>query len=80
MGGNFREKLEEAPRIKFHGLNFRGAIFDPYAGNVNFELGTCGESLPLMRTDGTLQCRVLRERQVSQARPNQPQHGSLSGY
>ena len=22
MGGNFREKLEESPRIKFRGLNF----------------------------------------------------------
>ena len=30
--------------------------------------------------DGTLQCRVLRERRVSQARPNQPQRWSLSGY
>ena len=28
VGGNFHEKLEEAPRIKFRGFNFRGAIFD----------------------------------------------------
>ena len=28
LGGNFREKLEEAPRIKFRGFNFCGAIFD----------------------------------------------------
>ena len=28
MGRNFHEKLEEAPRIKFRGFNFRGAIFD----------------------------------------------------
>ena len=78
MGGNFREKLEETPRIKFRGFNFHGVIFD--RGNVNFELGTRGESLPSTRIDGMLQCRVLRERLVSQARPNQPQHGSLSGY
>ena len=26
MGGNFREKLEEASRIKFCGFKFRGAI------------------------------------------------------
>ena len=26
MGGNFREKLEEALRIKFRGFKFRGAI------------------------------------------------------
>ena len=53
MGGNFREKLEEGPRIKFRGFNFRGVIFDrsPYAGNVNFELRTCGESLPSTRID-----------------------------
>ena len=28
VSGNFREKLEEAARIKFRGFNFRGAIFD----------------------------------------------------
>ena len=46
-----REKLEEVPRIKFcgfkfRGFNFRGAISIrlPCARNVNFELGTCGES------------------------------------
>ena len=81
MGGNVREKLEEAPRIKIRGFNFRGEIFDCLMlSNVNFELGTRGEILPSTRIDGTLQCRVLRERLVSQARPNQPQHGSLSGY
>ena len=26
VGGNFREKLEEAPRIKFRGFKFRGAM------------------------------------------------------
>ena len=42
----FREKLEEAPRIKFRGFNFRGAISIrlPCTRNVNFELGTRGES------------------------------------
>ena len=46
MGGNFREKLDEVPRIKFRGFNFRGAtsIWLPLARNVNFELGTRGES------------------------------------
>ena len=46
MGGNFRVKLEEAPRIKFRGFNFRGAISIRLlcARNVNFELGTRGES------------------------------------
>ena len=38
MGGNFREKLEEALRIKFRGFKFHGAIL--YFCNVNFELGT----------------------------------------
>ena len=28
VGENFREKLEEAPRIKFHGFKFRGARQD----------------------------------------------------
>ena len=37
MGGNFREKLEEAPRIKFRGFKFRGAM--AIADDVmNFEL------------------------------------------
>ena len=40
MGGNFCEKLEEAPRIKFCGFNFCGATSIAYTGNVNFELGT----------------------------------------
>ena len=58
MGGNVREKLEEAPRIKIRGFNFRGEIFDCLMlSNVNFELGTRGEILPSTRIDGTLQCR-----------------------
>ena len=46
MGGNFCEKLEEAPRIKFRGFHFCGVISIrlPCVRNVNFELGTCGES------------------------------------
>ena len=42
MGGNFREKLEETLRIKFHGFKFRGTIlyFCVRKGNVNFELST----------------------------------------
>ena len=44
MGGNFREKLEEALRIKFRGFKFRGTIlyFCVRKRNVNFELGTRG--------------------------------------
>ena len=40
MGGNFREKLEEAPRIKFRGFKFRGAmvIFSIADDVMNFEL------------------------------------------
>ena len=76
MGGNFHEKLEETPRIKFRGFNFRGTILG--RGNVN--LGHMERVLPSTRIDGMLQCQVLRERLVSQGRPNQPQHGSLSGY
>ena len=46
MGGNFRKKVEEVPRIKFCGFNFRGVISIRLhcAHNVNFELGTRGES------------------------------------
>ena len=52
MGGNFREKLEEAPRIKF--LNF--VACDDV---VNFELEHVERIL--------VSQRVLRERLVSQA-------------
>ena len=40
MDGNFREKLEEAPRIKFRGFKFRGAmvIFSIADDVMNFEL------------------------------------------
>ena len=31
VGGNFREKLDKAPRIKFRGFKFRG----PMGGNIN---------------------------------------------
>ena len=48
IAGYFRgwKKLEVAPRIKFRGFNFHGAISirSPYAHNMNFELGTHGES------------------------------------
>ena len=42
MGGNFREKLEEALRIKFRGFKFCGMTlyFCMWKRNVNFELGT----------------------------------------
>ena len=46
--------------------------------NVNFELGTRGVSFCLDEKDRMLHCRVLREKLVSQARPNQPQRGSLT--
>ena len=69
MGGNFCEKLEEAPRIEFHGAIDCGWC------NVDFELGTRGSKF---LKDGTLQCWVLREKLVSQVRPNQPQRGSLT--
>ena len=44
MGGNFREKLGEVPKIKFRGFKFRcamgsGSIADDV---MNFELGTRG--------------------------------------
>ena len=29
VGGDFPEKLEKAPRIKFHGLKYCGVVFDP---------------------------------------------------
>ena len=51
MGGNFREKLEEGPRIEFRGYKFHGTI-DRALRNVNFELGTHGAK------DGTLLCLV----------------------
>ena len=38
------------------------------------------QSLVLKRKDGTFLCRDLHERLVLQARHNQPQHRSLSGY
>ena len=41
--------------------------------NVNFELGTCEANFCFDEKDGTLQCQLLREKLVSQARPNQPQ-------
>ena len=28
MGGNFREKLDKAPRIKFRGFKFRGMMYE----------------------------------------------------
>ena len=34
VGGNFREKLDKAPRIKFCGFKFRGTM----GGNMNFNL------------------------------------------
>ena len=34
MGENFREKLNKAPRIKFHGFKFHGTM----GGNMNFNL------------------------------------------
>ena len=33
MGGNFREKLDMAPRIKFRGFKFHGTT----GGNMTFE-------------------------------------------
>ena len=39
MGGNFREKLEEAPRIKFRGFKFRGVKVLRADDVMNFELG-----------------------------------------
>jgi len=44
--------------------------------HVNFELEDVEQILVSTRKDG----RVLHERLISQARPNQPQRGSLSGY
>ena len=41
MGGNLREKLEEAPTIKFHGFKFHGTI-DCGLCSENFELGSRG--------------------------------------
>ena len=79
MGGNFREKLEEAARIKFCGFKFRGAR-GLQMTHVNFELGIRGVNFSFMRQDGTLQCQVLHEGLVSQARSNQPQYGLFSGY
>ena len=40
MDGNFREKLEEALRIKFRDFKFRGSILCLCSRNVNFELST----------------------------------------
>ena len=37
MGGNFHEKLNKVPRIKFCGFKFRGTT----GGNMNFNLNTC---------------------------------------
>ena len=74
MGGNFREKLEEGPRIQFRGFNFRGAISirSPYARNVNFELGTRGESFAVDKKRwNASQCHVLDKR-LSLASQTQP--------
>ena len=77
MGGNFREILEEAPRIKF-----RGAMVFLDRGDVmNFELGTRERQVRR-----TLQCRVLRERLNTtnpsadrfQINKNYPRRGWLS--
>ena len=39
----FREKLEEALRVKFCGFKFRGAIlyFGSHKRNMKYELGSC---------------------------------------
>ena len=42
MGGNFREKLEEALRIKFRGFKFCGAILYFFAHNVMRTLNSGG--------------------------------------
>ena len=42
MGGNFREKLGEVPRIKFRGFKFRCAMGSIADDVMNFELGTHG--------------------------------------
>ena len=76
MGGNFRERLEEGPRIIFHGLKISWHAIGSQMTHVNFELEDVEQILVSTRKDG----RVLHERLVSQARPNQPQRGSLSGY
>ena len=47
MGENFREKLEEALRIKFRGLKFRGLILCLCSRDVNFKLGTHDVSIGL---------------------------------
>ena len=46
MGGNFHEKLDEVPRIKFRGFKFRGFKFrGTMSGNMNFNLWTRVQSL-----------------------------------
>ena len=42
MGGDFREKLEEALRIKFRGFKFRGTILYFFAHNVMRTLNSGG--------------------------------------
>ena len=42
MGGNFREKLEEALRIIFRGFKFRGAILYFFVHNVMRTLNSGG--------------------------------------
>ena len=42
MGGDFREKLKDAPRNKFWGFKFCSQWHDRIEDDVvNFELGTC---------------------------------------
>ena len=49
MGGNFREKLEEAARIKFCGFKFRGTR-GLQMTHVNFELGIHGVNFSFNET------------------------------
>ena len=81
-GWKFHEKLEEASRIKFRGFKVTINYFEPC--EMHTSTSCLRKQLNLEHTerillstpekDGMLQCRVLRERRVSQARPNQPQH------
>ena len=70
VGGNFREKLEEASRIKFCGFKFRGAIVYFWSRRRNeFWIGM---------TESNGRCGTATPAQIAFSKPDYPRWGWLA--
>ena len=72
----FVKSWKKLPKLNF---KFRSAIFQSWMTYCELWTWDTWREIWLQK-DETLQFRVLRERLVSQARPNQPQRGLVSDY